>query len=131
MIDINKKYKTRCGYPVRVYCTDAGGPYPVHAAYYDNGWFVSSYTEFGGAEDGGHGSIDLIEVNPYAHIKIDDRVIVRDNHGYIEKVNRHFAGVSNDGKPLVWSDGQTSYTSIKGAKTEWDNCILFEESTNG
>jgi len=32
MIDINKKYKTRDGYEVRIYATDGYGPYPVHGA---------------------------------------------------------------------------------------------------
>lgn len=132
MIDINKKYKTRCGrYPVRIYCTDAGGFYPVHAAYYDNGWVVSSYTEYGVAEDWQqHGAIDLIEVNPYEHIKIDDMVIVWDDGEPIVKYNRHFAGISSGGKPLAWDGGQSSFTSA-GSKTEWDNCKLFEELTNG
>jgi len=31
-IDINKKYQTRSGLPVRIYATDGGGPFPIHGA---------------------------------------------------------------------------------------------------
>lgn len=32
MIDKNKKYRTRDGKEVRIYCTDGRGLYPIHGA---------------------------------------------------------------------------------------------------
>lgn len=46
MIDMNKKYKTKDGKPVRIYATDCGGGWPVHGAYLDdNVWWQISLRE--------------------------------------------------------------------------------------
>ena len=62
MIDINKKYQTRGGQKVRIYCTDGGGDYPVHGATLSRGkWYAVQWTGNGNgrcADD----ALDLIEV---------------------------------------------------------------------
>jgi hypothetical protein len=50
MININKKYTTRNGNPVKIFMTDAGGKYPVIGAIldpYDNHWEATTWTEDG------------------------------------------------------------------------------------
>jgi hypothetical protein len=68
MIDINKKYRTRCGSEVRIYATDGSGRKSVHGAYFDTfvkGWISLVWTEHGkvdGYQD--LQPLDLIEVRP-------------------------------------------------------------------
>lgn len=65
MIDKNKQYKTRCGYPVRIYATDGVGAYPIHGAYCEGGdWILSKWTEAGRREIGRTRPCDLFEVKP-------------------------------------------------------------------
>lgn len=49
MIDMNKEYVTKGeGLPVRIYCTDAGGDFPVHGAILRGGeWLVMYWTACG------------------------------------------------------------------------------------
>jgi hypothetical protein len=68
MIDIDKKYRTRCGNEVRIYATDGSGRKSVHGAYFDTfvkGWISLVWTEHGkvdGYQD--LQPLDLIEVRP-------------------------------------------------------------------
>ena len=59
-IDMNKKYKTRSGLPVRILCTNAGGKYPI-AGLIDNKsvfqWLPNGRCAFSSQSDN-----DLIEV---------------------------------------------------------------------
>ena len=61
MIDINKAYKTRCGYVARVYAVEDS---EVHAAYqYPNGeWLLLKYGIDGRREFKHESPCDLIEV---------------------------------------------------------------------
>ena len=53
----------------------------------------------------------VTEIDPYADLEIDDFVFVK-NEGGNKWLPRHFAGVDFEGKPLVWANGTTSWTSI-------------------
>lgn len=59
--------------------------------------------------------------NPYADFKIDEPVMVRNSVGIWQR--RYFAGVDNDGLPLAWSSGGTSW-SLQDAqyKCAWPEC---------
>jgi hypothetical protein len=61
MIDINKQYKTRCGYVARVYSVEYD---EVHAAYqYPNGeWLLLKYDTDGRREFKYDSPCDLVEV---------------------------------------------------------------------
>jgi hypothetical protein len=63
MIDITKTYRTRCGYPVQLYRTDAKGDCPVQGSI-----DIGPYESIGQwGFDGTHPTIeqyDLIEVKP-------------------------------------------------------------------
>lgn len=63
MIDMNKEYVTKGeGLPVRIYCTDGCGDYPVHGAYYRFGkWCLTSWPESGSLGNRGLERYDLIE----------------------------------------------------------------------
>lgn len=129
-IDINKKYKTRLGFPVRIYSIDAGGEYPVHAAYfYEDEWIMESFTN-NGRYAVGHtdNDEDLIEIGKYDHIKIDDQVVAWDHVGYNNKTRCHFGGINEDAKILTWGNGKTSFTHEEyDGIDEWDNCELYIE----
>lgn len=66
MIDKNKQYKTRSGFPVEIYATDRGGKYPVHGAICSEGvWHLLSWTKGGCfVAAGNEGKLDLVEVKP-------------------------------------------------------------------
>lgn len=66
MIDITKTYRTRCGYPVRIYATDGTGAYPIHGAYCKDGeWIVATWTIEGqNALQAKETPFDLVEVKP-------------------------------------------------------------------
>ena len=68
MIDINKKYRTRCGHEVRIYATDGVGKKSVHGAYFDGnvkGWISLVWTKFGRVDAYQElQPLDLIEVRP-------------------------------------------------------------------
>jgi len=66
MIDINKKYRTRCGHEVRIYATDGGAGASIHGAIKTGtGWLTTAWGARGNYwcnEDHDH---DLIEVRPH------------------------------------------------------------------
>ena len=66
MIDINKTYRTRCGYEVRIYATNCGGTYPIHGAVWikESRWQCFCWSVKGEAYIGGRNKYDLIEVKP-------------------------------------------------------------------
>ena len=66
----------------------------------------------------------LEEVIPYADWPIDAKVLVW-GEGDSEKQKRYFAGVCDDGKPLAWDSGQTSWTSDRSFV--WDYAELAED----
>jgi len=132
IISMDKKYKTRSGLPVRVLCTDRKeeDTRPVLAlislqpaqemvhSYDINGNFINFRPDH---------HLDLIEVSPYDHIQIDDRVLVWDSYAP-NKRKGYFAGVHKDGKPQTWLGGRTSWTVTEGRKYLWDHCELVGES---
>lgn len=127
MIELNKKYRTRSGQQVRLYATDAGEIFPVHGAISTDGenWFSRSWTKEGRLyADETENSGDLFEAGPFDHIKIDDKVLVWFGGDEYHKFKRYFAGVSEDGRPMTFVDGATSWSS-GGLTIEWDNCELY------
>lgn len=66
MIDITKTYRTRCGYPVRIYATDGAGLYPIHGAYCEGeDWIVATWAIEGqNSLRNKETPFDLIEVKP-------------------------------------------------------------------
>lgn len=123
MIDKNKKYKTKSGCEVRIYATDGDGDYPIHGAvkYKDNDyWTLRKWSDKG--NESWEKLNDLIEVSPYEDFKIDDKVLVW-NEGDHEDVKRrrYFAGIGTNGKPLVFVEGSTSWSS-NGRTIPFDYC---------
>ena len=130
-IDINKKYKTHNGDEVIIHKTDCGREYPVHASvrFRNNDyWNVMIYT-VDGISSGGNVKYNLVEIKPYDHIKVDDKVLVWDDDNPIQKFKRYFAGVSDSNKPMTWKHGSTSWSIDKDLDTtnSWDECELVED----
>lgn len=66
-VDINKQYETRDGQKVRIYSTDASGPYPVHGAIFSSdreAWRISTWTNEGAAIKKHEDRLDLVEISP-------------------------------------------------------------------
>lgn len=74
--------------------------------------------------DFGESASYIEAVTPYADWPIDAKVLVW-GEGDSEKQKRHFAGVCDDGKPLAWDSGQTSWTSDRSFV--WDYAELAED----
>lgn len=121
MIDINKKYRTRSGRSVIIYSTSGKDWAPVHGAVEGQllSWKANgTYYETEGSD------LDLIEINPhdeYANFRIDEKVYAWNDGQFISQ-HAHFAGVSCNGKPLVFSEGRTSWTNGNCLKIEFDYC---------
>ena len=63
MIRINKQYRTKCGYEVRIYAVDGKRPYPIHGAYFFDGeWILCRWAADGACW--GDTDLYLIEVKP-------------------------------------------------------------------
>ena len=114
-IDINKKYKTRSGLPVRIYAVDGGGEYPVHGAVYNaeyDKWDIETWRiDLRCGKDNESEPYGLVVVSEYDNFNIDDKVIVWCSSDVNDKVRGHFAGLTKEGKPKVWGMGRTSFTS--------------------
>jgi len=62
-IDINKKYRTKNGFAVRIYATDGAGTYSVHGAILKNGeWGSTRWNKYGVDIYGSHDGDNLVEV---------------------------------------------------------------------
>jgi hypothetical protein len=115
MIDLNKKYRTRDGRPVKIYAVYEQSGYAVHGALLKaNGtWEAAVWAEDGKFTVGGAQSYnDLVEIPPYEDFKVDDPVLAWNDENGKVKFKRHFAGVSEHGLPLMWEDGRTSWTKM-------------------
>ena len=120
-----KNKKLRGGLPFRIYATDCGGDYPIHGAVFKDGeWIVTEWLDnFRVYSNGLDHLWDIIDGNRYEDFKIDDKVIVWDDGATIEeKFNRHFAGISEDGKPMAFRNGKTSFTNDGEKYIIWDYC---------
>lgn len=111
MIDMNKQYKTRCGYPVRVLCTDRpNSEYSVVALVElePSVTSVEQYTPIGEfwLNEPGH-DLDLVEVTPWDY-PIDHPVYVQQSATDCWRKG-HFAGIKN-GAPTTWANGATSWS---------------------
>lgn len=122
VVQMGKRYKTRSGLEVEVLKVDLNSSKPVVAAVthktgleytlylYTNGsYFYSDSCDY-----------DLIEVSPYDEFQIDDKVGVSNDGTNWHK--RHFAGVSSDGRAMVFDKGMTSWSS-EGRKSPWNYCV--------
>lgn len=73
--------------------------------------------------------LDLVETNPYADWKVDDKVWVRAKGG--TWMPRHFSRVDSEGVPHVFVDGKTSFTSDQSDyaynDTPIDSAHYYEE----
>ena len=122
MIDINKKYKTRSGLPVRILCTDRNDDnYNVVAlvSISDTQDRVDFYTIKGKYFSDGELEhyMDLVEVPP---IKVGDLVMCwKDWQKPSDACLRKYAGVSEQGKPMT--------DNKNGLHNKWDNCVLLED----
>jgi hypothetical protein len=131
-INITDKYETVPDaqgrtWPVRIYAIDGAGAYPVHCGILtQHGWFNYSFTEFGRCAIA-TSEIVIQKINPYKNFKIDDKVLVWDG-GSEAKFKGYFAGVSVNGKPMIFDLGCTSWTSDGNMPVEWDNCELYKEA---
>lgn len=114
MIDMNKKYRTRSGLPVRILCVDRKDIFPVvYLILYEQREIMST-ASIGGKYNSPRteSEWDIIEISPYEDFKIDDPVMVRDFD--TEPWNRrHFAGVDEHGRAKAWDAGSTSW-SVEG-----------------
>lgn len=116
MISKDKKYTLEDGSEFKIYEIYDDR---IHGAYKSgNNWIMLSVP----ISDNG-----LIEISPYADLKIDDKVLVWDTNPN-DKLKRHFSGLDEDGKPTAWYDGKTSFSAE--CKSIWLHCIKYEENND-
>lgn len=105
MIDMNKTYRTRDDWTVRLLCTD--GPDPKYPVIGIVGGQIRRWTAEG--ESDTFGPLDLVEWGRWDEFQIDEPVLAQFHCGE-EPFTAHFAGVSF-GYPCVWVAGGTSWTT--------------------
>jgi hypothetical protein len=122
MIDKNKKYRLGC---VNDYILMDIAYDIVFGRYSRDGknWHSIRHDLNGVAIDS---NVDhnLVEINPYEDWQIDDKVLVWNDPS--NKIRRYFAGVSNEGKPMAFGGGATSWSNICKP-----NMWTFAEKANG
>lgn len=117
MINKAKKYKNKDGLAVEILCTNVASVYNIGALVTrkDGSQYVTQY------------SVDqLVEVKPYETFKVDQPVMVR-NNACSQWYRRYFAGVSENGHPMTFADGMTSWSSHGQGKVGWTECKLPSE----
>ena len=114
MIDMNKCYKTRNGFKVKIISTNLKNHFPVVAILIDRDGseIIRQYTETGKyyGESINH-NFDLVEYNPAKDLKVDERILVKDSYSD-EWVPRHFSHVGDNGELHAFVDGCTSFTTV-------------------
>lgn len=124
MIDINKKYRTRDGRKVTILATWLNNAKPVAAIVPAlNGIeTVEHFSEDGiWCNDMPEGSLDLIEVSPYDHIKKGDVVLVWQN-GWTSKFIRTFHSIAVNSVRVfegIEANGDTNFSY-------YENCELYQ-----
>lgn len=117
LISMDKQYRTRSGYKVRILATNIDNEnYPVAAVitYPSCGDEVNTWTEDGYFNlNSVECSSDLVEYNPAEELVLDQAVWVCLSHGY-QWYPRHFAKCIN-GRAMFWNDGKTSHTADDGS----------------
>lgn len=125
-------YLTEFGrYPVTIYevYDNEAFEYPVHGCInHDNGTkILAEFTLTGRCKD--NKKFNLMAVGKYAHIEINDCVLVKD-YVIADWVHRHFAGVTIEGLPQTFSNGTSAFTAESDDSLEvWQYCEL--EKTSG
>jgi hypothetical protein len=123
MIEMEKKYKTSEGQPVRILCVD--GPdcvYPVV------GYIEGSASEQiicwmadGQYNVNNHSGMDLVETSPWDDFQRDEPVMVKDQGA--AWVRRYFSHIDDKNRPCTFIDGTTSWsTYLKHNTNSWDCC---------
>jgi hypothetical protein len=66
----------------------------------------------------------------WSKVPIDTKILVR-NTEEVPWNKRYFAGLSAAEKPLVWDNGNTSWTAAyDGGKSNWTHMKLYDEKEN-
>jgi hypothetical protein len=119
-ISMDKKYETKDGRTVELAVIKNSSVYGFLDGISMTKWSV--YGKFH-IDNQCESDLDLIEVNPYADFKVDDKVIVWDD-GDFRRHKGYFAGVHESGKPMVWNYGATSWNAKE--KKGFDNCVKWD-----
>lgn len=120
LISLDKKYKTRCGYPVRILCVDRKDTvWPVVAMYQKENCEGVSFHKINDGTAWNGRDFDLIEVSPYEDFKKDDKVMVSEDG--IIWYKRYFSHATVKGA-YVFDNGNTSWTEPNGDTTNWPYC---------
>ena len=104
----------------------ASGDYPLLARVHTIGQPVGLRFTSDGTAEAGYGVLYLKERVPYEDWPLDAEIYVWD-HFADEALQRHFAGISKDGRPLAWEDGVTSWSTGDGDKLVWNYAKLREQ----
>lgn len=126
-ISMDKKYRTRDGHSVRILSIDRNYQYPVVALVTDTYGIdaIAAYSAYGKYfTTGADSQYDLIEVSPYDDFKIDDKVLVCRYEG-AKWTKRYFAGVDENGNPMTYADGATSWS--QHGTVSWKFCKKAED----
>lgn len=126
-VELGKKYKTRDGFDVEIIAIRPELKDGVIGIMKGEDFVREWATDGTYSHDKEPCDFDLIEVPPYANLKVDDKVIVWDDNVGI-KYRGYFAGVNEQDDPLVWDNG-TSWSNSANLNytTVYDNCVKWED----
>jgi hypothetical protein len=126
-VELGKKYKTRDRFDVEIVAIRPELKDGVIGIVKGEDFVREWATDGTYSHDKEPCDFDLIEVPPYANLKVDDKVIVWDDNVGI-KYRGYFAGVNEQDDPLVWDNG-TSWSNSANLNytTVYDNCVKWED----
>lgn len=122
-VDMNKKYRTVNGYPVRFLCVDrkSSDGYHIIGLVDDqefNQEIIVAWTHDGKTV---YTPYNLVEMNTWDELKRGDACLVRDNLDFVW-ITRVFYGISVVNRPLVYNSNDIF---------SWNYCIPFDENLVG
>lgn len=111
LISVHKHYQTKSGIPIQILCTDRPLTPKVPVLGISDTGVLYSFDAHGQYLAKKESDFDLVEVDqvgPYDHLKIDDLVLVQERPGKSHSPLYHFAGVTPQGKPKYFPYGRNS-----------------------
>jgi hypothetical protein len=117
---------TAGGWLVRIYATDGGETGDeIHGDMrfkVSRGWFQARWDKDGRLLP--YNNDRRCDLIPNVIPKLDDKVLVKNRIDSIE-YKRHFSHFNNDGHPVCFNNGQTSWTADSSVST-WDELLSVE-----
>lgn len=125
MITLLDTYKYRDGSEARILCLDRPSRDRTVVSMTDEGTTMSHYAD-GALHRCRISDRDLVKVSKWGHLKPDEPCVVRDKFGGSIR-HRHFAKLDEEGRPLFFLSGCTSWSTLEGHTFRYNTVVVDGE----